>query len=48
MVVTGQLYTGGYQSKGGIGLDVHRDCLWLSPHCLRPADNAQLSLLGAS
>ena len=46
-VSTGRsVLSGGYKSKGGSG-QMHRDCLWLSPHCLRPADDAQLSLMDA-
>ena len=38
---------GGYQRKGGSG-QMHRDSLWLSPHCLRPADDTQLSIMVAT
>ena len=38
---------GGYKSLGGSG-QMHRDCLWFSPHCLRPSDDAQLPLWEAS
>ena len=46
-VSTGRtVLSGGYKGRDGGG-QMHRDSLWLSPHCLRPANDTQLSLLDA-
>ena len=40
--------TGGYGNGSRGGHQQHRERLWLSPHCLRPADDAQLDLFGGA